>query len=100
MSKVCVRCRNAFLYGKTREKVFVIGEEFGKDAGKRMVIDRSLYGLKSSSARFHEHLSIRLRQMGYKPSKADPDLWYKKVGEHYEYVARFVDDVISFSRIQ
>jgi hypothetical protein len=23
-----------------------------------------------------------------------------KVGEHYEYVARFVDDVISFSRIQ
>jgi hypothetical protein len=90
---------NAFLYGKTREKVFVIaGEEFGKDAGKRMVIDRSLYGLKSSSARFHEHLSIRLRQMGYKPSKADPDLWYKKVGEHYEYVARFVDDVISFSK--
>jgi hypothetical protein len=50
---------NAFLYGKTREKVFVIaGGEFGKDAGKRMVIDRSLYGLKSSSARFHEHLSI------------------------------------------
>jgi hypothetical protein len=35
---------NAFLYGKTREKVFVIaGEEFGKDAGKRMVIDRSLW---------------------------------------------------------
>jgi hypothetical protein len=35
--------------------------------------------------------------MGYKPSKADPDLWYKKVGEHW-YVARFVDDVISFSK--
>ena len=49
---------NAFLYGKTQEKVFVIaGEEFGKDAGKRMIIDKSLYGLKSSSARFHEHLS-------------------------------------------
>ena len=52
---------NAFLYGKTREKVFVIaGEEFGKDAGKRMIIYHSLYGLKSSSARFHEHLSIHL----------------------------------------
>jgi hypothetical protein len=90
---------NAFLYGKTREKVFVIaGEEFGKDAGKRMIIDRSLYGLKSSSARFHEHLSERLRNMGYLPSKADPDLWYKKIGDHYEYVARFVDDVISFSK--
>jgi hypothetical protein len=34
--------------------------------------------------------------VGYKPSKADPDLWYKKVGE-LQYVARF-DDVISFSK--
>jgi len=36
--------------------------------------------------------------MGYMPSKADPDLWFKEVGDHYEYVARFVDDVISFSK--
>ena len=63
-----------------------------------MIIYKSLYGLKSSAARFHEHLSIKLRKMGYRPSKADPDLWQKKVGEHYEYIARFVDDVISFSK--
>jgi hypothetical protein len=64
---------NPFLCGKTREKVFLTaGEEFGKDAGKRMIIDRSLHGLKSSSARFHEHLSVRLRQMGCKPSKSSP----------------------------
>jgi hypothetical protein len=88
---------NAFLCGKTREKVFVTaGEEFGKDAGKRMIIDRSLCGLKSSSARFHEHLSVRLRQMGHKPSEADPDLWHKQVDNHYEHVPRFVDDVVSF----
>ena len=44
----------AFLYGKTREKVYVIaGKEFGEHAGKRMVIEGGLYGLKSSSARFH-----------------------------------------------
>jgi uncharacterized protein related to proFAR isomerase len=36
--------------------------------------------------------------MGYRPSKTDPDLWMKKVGDHYEYIARFVDDVISFSK--
>jgi hypothetical protein len=34
---------NAFLYGKTREKVFVIAGGIWKDAGKRMVIDRSLW---------------------------------------------------------
>jgi Reverse transcriptase (RNA-dependent DNA polymerase) len=90
---------NAFLYGKTREKVYVIaGEEFGEHKGKRMIIDRSLYGLRSSAARFHEHLSVKLRKMGFKPSKADPDLWFRKHGDHYEYIARFVDDVIAFSK--
>src|SRR5215210_2548824 len=63
-----------------------------------MIIDKSLYGLKTSSARFHEHLSEKLKLMGYKPSKAYPDLWYKRMDEHYEYIARYVDDVISFSK--
>ena len=90
---------NAFLYGKTNEKVYVIaGPEFGVHQGKRMIVDRSLYGLKSSAARFHEHLSTKLRKLGFRPSKADPDLWYRKVNDHYEYIARFVDDVIAFSK--
>ena len=54
---------NAFLYGETREKAYVVaGPEFGPEVeGKRMIIEKSLYGLKSSSLRFHEHLSKRLR---------------------------------------
>ena len=65
----------AFLYGKTREKVYVIaGPEFGEHAGKRMIIDKGLYGLKTLSARFHEHLSAKLRRMGFHPCKADHNL--------------------------
>jgi Reverse transcriptase (RNA-dependent DNA polymerase) len=92
---------NAFLYGDTREKVYVVaGPEFGPELeGKRMLFVKSCYGLKSSSARFHEHLSHRVRKMGYCPSKADPDLWMKRFEDgHYEYIARYVDDVIAFSR--
>ena len=38
----------AFLHGKTREKVYVIaGQEFGEHVGKRMIIDRGLYELKT-----------------------------------------------------
>ena len=45
----------AFLYGKTREKVYVITEkEFGEHAGKRLIVAKSCYGIKTSSARFHE----------------------------------------------
>jgi hypothetical protein len=61
-----------------------------------LLIDKALYGLKSNSARFHEHLSATLISMGYKPSKADYDLWMKDRGDHYEYLARYVDDVIVF----
>ena len=91
---------NAFLYGKTREKVYIIaGPEFGPDLeGKRLIIYKSLYGLKSSSARFHEHLSETLKQLGFRPSLAYNDLWMKECGDHYEYIARYVDDVIAFSK--
>ena len=88
---------NAFLYGTTKEKVYInAGPEFGDDSNQPLILHKSLYGLRSSSARFHEHLSAKLRTMGYLPSKADPDFWIKKVGDRYEYIARFVDDVLAF----
>ena len=60
---------------KTWEKVYIIaGPEFGPELeGKRLIIDKPLYGLTTSAARFHEHLSAKLRTLGYKPSKADAD---------------------------
>ena len=54
--------------------------------------------MKTSGARFHEHLSDILRKMGFHPSKADADLWMKDVGTHYEYIARYVDDILVFSK--
>ena len=73
---------NAFLNGRTSEKVYIIaGPEFGPVLeGQRLIVYGSLYGLKSSGARFHEHLSANLRKMGYVPTKADPDLWMKDCG--------------------
>eukprot|EP00978_Attheya_sp_CCMP212_P025247 scaffold80878_cov54-Attheya_sp.AAC.1 len=91
---------NAFLYGKTREKVYVTiaGPEFGDDAGKRMIIDKGLYGLRTSGARFHEHLSKKLRTLGFVPSKADADLWIQPQADNYEFIATYVDDLLVFSR--
>jgi len=62
------------------------------------VIHKSLYGLKMSTVAFHEHLSMKLRDMGYAPLRADPDLRMKDCDTHYEYITRYVDDVISFSK--
>jgi hypothetical protein len=58
---LCFACDigNAFSYGKTKEKVYITaGPEFGVNLhGENLIIDKSLYGLKTSVARFHEHLS-------------------------------------------
>ena len=55
--------------------------------------------MRTSGARFHEHLSVRLRNMGFTPSKADFDMWIKRLEDGtYDYIARYVDDVMVFSK--
>ena len=89
----------AFLYDKTREKVYIVaGKELGENSGKRMIVKGVLYGLKTSAAIFHESLASKLRRMELCPSRTDFDLWICPMGDHYEYVATYVDDLLVFSR--
>jgi hypothetical protein len=49
---------NAYLTAPVSEKVWtVLGPEFGSDAGKKAILVRSLYGLKSAGASFQNHLA-------------------------------------------
>ena len=92
---------NAFLTSFTTEKLYIIaGPEFGPEfEGKRMIIEKSVYGTRTGAARFHESLSARLRRIHFRPSRADPDLWLRKAADgSYEYIARYVDDVMFFSK--
>jgi hypothetical protein len=57
-----------------------------------------LYGLKTSAARFHEHLSESLLRLGFKKTKHDPDLWIGDKSSHYEYLATYVDDILIWSK--
>jgi hypothetical protein len=67
---------NAYLYADTKEKVYTVlspeyaalGKEFAELCGKTLVFDKGLYGLKTSGARFHEHLSDTLRLLKFRPS--------------------------------
>jgi hypothetical protein len=98
----CCTCGigNAFLYGKTKEKVYITaGPEFGTNLhGKNLVIDKSLYGLKTSAARFHEHLSESLLRLGIKKTKHDHDLCMVDKSSHYEYLATYVDYILIWSK--
>jgi hypothetical protein len=91
---------NAFRHAKCKEKVFVIaGPEFGPElACKWLIIYKASHGLQTSAPRFHEHLSVFMQRTGFKPSKADPDLWIRKLRDgKLKCVAGFVDNIIAFS---
>jgi len=96
--------QNAYLNAPTKEKCwFRAGLEFGQDnVGKPVRIVRALYGLRSSGARWHDHMAATLRLGRFKASYADPDLWMRKQckpdGTYYwEYVLCYVDDVLVIS---
>ena len=90
---------NAYLEAYTDEKVYVIaGPEFGELEGHIFVIRKALYGLKTSAVRWHERFSHVLRSMGFFPSFAEPDIWMRDRGDHYEYIATYVDDLTIASR--
>lgn len=93
--------QNAYLNAMTKEKVYTTaGLEFGvENVGKKVLIVRALYGLRTSGARFRAHLAQCLRDAGYVSSKADPDVWLKAATksdgtEYYSYVLCYVDDVL------
>jgi len=90
---------NAYLEAKTRELIYIIaGPEFGPLEGKILLIDKALYGLKTSGARYREHFADYLRSKGWKQSKADPDIWMMDMGTHWEYLCTYVDDLIIMSK--
>jgi hypothetical protein len=53
-----------------------------------------LYGLKTSTARFHEHLSKSPLRLGFKKTKHDPDLWMADKLSYYKYFATYLDDIL------
>ena len=96
----CTDIGNAYLEAKTLEKIYIVaGNEFGPLEGHTLVIQRALYGLCSSGARWWEQLSDVLIEMGFTPSRAESDIWMRECnGDHYEYIARYVDDLAIASR--
>ena len=94
---------NAYLTAPCREKCWTIaGPEFGPLEGRVLIIEKALYGLKSSGAAFRSFMAEKLDDMNFKSSHADPDVWMRPAikpdGEqYYEYILVYVDDILCIS---
>jgi hypothetical protein len=76
--------------------------ECGEDKGKVCVIVCSLYGLKSTGAVFRAALAQLLQDLGYKSSKADPDVSMREAvktdgHKYYKMLFVYVDDILALS---
>jgi hypothetical protein len=97
--------RNAYLNAPVAEKVWTTcGPEFGPaNNGKRAVVIRALYGLKSAGASFRNHLARCMRDLLWEPCEADPDVWMRPAVresdgfEYWEYVLIYTDDLLVIS---
>ncbi len=92
---------NAYLTAPVGEKIWCrLGPEFGADAGKKAIIVRALYGLKSAGASFRNHLADCMRHLGWESCMADPDVWLKPElrpddgYKYYAYCLLYVDDIL------
>jgi hypothetical protein len=93
--------KNAYLTAPVSEKIWcVLGPEFGADTRKcAIVVQCSLYGLKSAGASFQNHLADCMWHLGWESCIADQDLWMKAEirpddgHKYYAYVLLYVDDI-------
>ena len=67
---------NAYLNATNREKIWFVGRiKCGKEKGKVLVVVQALYGLKSAGSAWRASLAEALVQLGFKSTRADPDVW-------------------------
>jgi hypothetical protein len=93
--------QNAYLAAPNKEKVWTkytdqLSPEYD---GKKAISAKALYGLRSSGRSFRDYLAMKLRELRFVSSKADPDLSMRSAKkanrDHiYEYVISYVDDLV------
>ena len=103
LSVMACDIQNAYLTAECREKIWThAGPEFGSESGSIMIVKKALYGLKGSGAAFRTHLAEKFHDMGFIPTRADPDVWRRPAVkpdgfEYYEYILCYVDDLLAIS---
>ena len=93
-------CEGAYLNAEPREKLYtVLGPEFMDKQGRYAIIQRAIYGCKSSAASWRATISKIIGDLGFKMCRADNDVWMREgvnaANEPvWEYVLVYSDDLL------
>jgi histone deacetylase 1/2 len=89
--------QNAFLHGVLEEEVYMKqppGYQDKRFPNYLCKLDKALYGLKQAPRAWYHRLSMKLQELGFKPSKGDTSLFYFRKGDLAMFVLIYVDDII------
>jgi Reverse transcriptase (RNA-dependent DNA polymerase) len=56
-------------------------------------VNKALYGLRCSGARWHDKFADCVRELDIFSCKSEPDIWMRTNHDQYEHVAVYVDDL-------
>jgi Reverse transcriptase (RNA-dependent DNA polymerase) len=75
LKQLCHDVESAYVNAYTNKKVYTVaGPEFGTLEGSIVIIRKALYGLRSSSERWHAHFADTLCSMEFVPTRYDKDV--------------------------
>ena len=92
--------KTAFLNGDLAEDIYMEQPEGYKISGQTHLVcklRKSLYGLKQASRSWYQKINAVLISQNYFPTTADGNLYYKKVGGDFIFIALYVDDTLLVS---
>jgi Reverse transcriptase (RNA-dependent DNA polymerase) len=97
MKSTIIDIETAFLYGNLDEEVYMdVTSGLIVDTNKKLMLQKTIYGLVQSARKFYEKLIEVLKVIGFVGSKSDPCLWTKRdlKVENILIIGIYVDDCL------
>ena len=98
--------KNVYITMECRKKIYtIVGKEFGPKEGYIMIVNMTLYGLKSSCAEFRAKLAAGIHKLNYRPSQPDSYVCSRPATksnrfEYYELVLCYVHNLLVITEIK
>jgi hypothetical protein len=87
LKQLCGDMANAFVNAYTNKKVYAVaGLEFGEEvAGQIVIMREALYGLASSTERWHAHFADTLQGLGFEPTRYNNYVWIRSSRRYHDH---------------
>lgn len=89
--------KTAFLHGGLEEDIYMTQPEHYVVKSKSNLVcklKKSLYGLKQSPRMWYQKFDTYVLSLGFERSKSDHYVYYKSDGDHFLFIALYVDDML------